>query len=105
MKKILVVVLSCISMSAMADYRLSQNTKKVVCYSDDNMSFELNAKRTSVKFIVEGESLGPKKITKIKTDKATYISYKTSEGILTLSDSGDTYQFADEDEAFLIDCR
>lgn len=105
MKKFLAVVISLFSISAMADHRLAQNGKAVLCYSDDNMSFNLNAKRTSLKYTVEGESLGPKKITKTKTDKTTYVSYKTSEGILTLSNSGDTFQFAEDDEAFSVDCE
>lgn len=106
MKKKLVVALflSFVSMSAMANFQLAQNKKAVVCYGEDNMSFNLNAKRSSVKFTVEGESLGAKKITKISTDKSTYASYKTSEGILTLNDSGDSYQFAGEDEAFSVNC-
>ena len=93
-----------ISPLAFADYILAHNGKKVECYGEDNQSWELNAKRTAVKYIVEGESEGPKKILKVKTDRNTFVSYITSEGALTLSDQGDTYQPRGEAE-FPVRCR
>jgi hypothetical protein len=83
--------------SAFADFALAQNGKKMVCHSEDNAEFVLNAERTTIKFSVEGESQGPKKIRQKK--------YETEEGILTLSDQGDTWQPEGESEASPVDCK
>lgn len=87
-----------------ADYNLATNSKKVICFAEDNQDFVLNANRTTVKYSTEGESSGAKKITKTKSDNSTYVSYTTSDGTLTLSDEGDTYAF-DGDEAYPVDCK
>lgn len=91
--------------TAMADFNLANNKKTVICYGEDNQSWKLNAKRTTLKYTVEGESLGPKKITKTDTDGETFVSYSTSEGTLYLGDSGDTFQFNEDQEAGTVDCE
>ena len=93
------------SSSAMANLSLAKNGKAVVCYADDNQSWVINAKRTAIKYTVEGESLGPKKIVEIKSDRNTFVSYLTSEGTLTLSNEGAFYQFDGETEAGQIECK
>ena len=106
MKTLLItLVASLLSLSAYADYNLAANGKKVNCYADDNQSWELNPGRTSIKYTVEGESRGAKKIKKTNTDGDTSVSYQTEEGTLTLSDQGDTWQFKGDTQAQLIRCR
>jgi uncharacterized protein YdeI (BOF family) len=106
MKKILVLsIAAMISNLAMADFKLASNGKKVSCYDQDNASFELNAKRTTVKYTVEGESKGAQKITHNKSNKTSYASFTTSEGTLVLSDKGDIFQFTGESEVSHIDCK
>lgn len=105
MKTALIIVLNIISLSAMADYKLSKNSKAIVCFGEDNQSFNLNASRTTLKYTVEGESNGPKKITKTITNNRSYVSYQTSEGFLVLSNSGDYFKFAGESESESVRCR
>lgn len=105
MKTTVIFALSFLSLSAFADYNLSKKPSAIVCYGADNQSFDLNAARTMLKYTVEGESNGPKKITKTITDNNTYVSYKTSEGVLVLSKTGDTFKFTDAEEAEEVDCR
>jgi hypothetical protein len=101
----LAIVLISPSSVAMADFNLANNQKKVVCYADDNQSWVLSANRKTIKYTVEGESLGVKKITKTATDGDTVVSYKTSVGTLYLDDQGDRYIFAGETEAASVDCN
>ncbi len=105
LKHALIIISVLGSFSAVANYNLAKNGKSVVCYADDNIAFVLNAKRTTVKWSSEGESLGPKKIKKVNTDNESFVSYTTVEGKLTLSDKDDTFQFADSDEVFSVRCR
>lgn len=91
--------------TAMANFRLATNKKAVVCYADDNQSWDLNDKRTTLKYTVEGESLGAKKITKTLSDGDTFVSYTTSVGTLTLSDRGDTFKFKGDTEAGEVRCK
>lgn len=105
MKMILILSLSLVSASALANYKLSQNENAVNCYGGDNQSFTLNTKRTTVKYTVEGMSLGPKKITKVVSDKSTCISYTTSEGTLTLSDTGNSFLFTGDREEDKLDIK
>lgn len=80
--------------SAMAGYNLASNGKVVKCYGPDNMAITLNAKRTSVKVTFEGEGTGAQRIKKTATDNATYTSYTTEEGTLTLGEL-DTFSDAE----------
>jgi hypothetical protein len=91
--------------NAMANFNLAHNQKAVVCYGEDNQSWDLNAKRTTLKYTVEGESLGSQKITKTDTDGETFVSYTTSEGTLYLDDQGDSFQFKGEQEAQEVRCK
>ncbi len=83
---------------------MSANKKVITCYGSDNQSWILNSKRTAVKYTVEGESAGPKKIIKKDSDGDTFVSYKTIEGTLSLTVQGDTFQFIGE-ETQDINCR
>lgn len=106
MKNILpLLMLGLVSVSAQANYGLALNGKAVTCYGEDNMSFKLNAKRTTVKYTVEGESNGPQKVTEVQSDDATYSCYTTSEGLLCLNDEGDTFFFNGEGEPTAIECK
>lgn len=106
MKRIILIISTIlVSSSAIADYALSTNGKTVKCHAEDNMSWVLNAKRTTIKFTVEGESAGPRKIIKIIDNGHSSISYITSEGIFTLSERGDTFLFDGDSIAGEIDCK
>jgi hypothetical protein len=107
LKKPMIFISLIYSLSAMANYGLSQNTKKVVCYGEDSIYITLDSKRTTMKFEVEGETDGPKKITKTLSDNITYTSYKSEYGILTLSNKKNTFQFWDDEkeDAGLVDCK
>ena len=105
MNTITVLLLSMISSSAMANYALSTNGKTVNCLGGDDQSFVLNAKRSTIKYTVEGESLGPKPILKTDSDGDTWRSYTTEEGTLTLSDQEDQYQFKGDDSTMPLKCK
>lgn len=90
---------------AHATFDLAKNGKNVSCYADDNQSWSLNAKRTKIKYTVEGESLGARPVHDTETDGQTFIAYSTDEGTLTLGLDKDTYQFAEEDEAWEVTCE
>ena len=107
MKTLLVMplVMMAVASTAMADFNLAASGKTVVCSADDNQTWVLNAKRTTVKYTVEGESLGAQKITKRDSDGDTFVSYTVEQGTLTLSDRGDTFQFDGDQEAGTIDCK
>jgi len=105
MKKIILVLGMLVSTLGFSDYKLAMNGKTVKCYADDNQSFVLNAKRTTIKYTVEGESLGAQSIFNVDSDGDTSVAYSTEEGVLTLSDQGDTWQFAEEDRANPVECR
>jgi hypothetical protein len=91
--------------AAHADFALAANGKTVHCSADDNQSWVLNKARKTIKYTVEGESLGARPIFNKETDGKTFVSFSTDEGTLTLSDKGDTYQFAEEDQAWGVDCE
>lgn len=105
MKKVVIIFSILSSVASWADLSLATNGKKVTCYADDNQSIELNAKRTTLKYTVEGESLRAKKISKTISENNKYVSYKSSAGTLVLSNKGDTFQFAGEDDSFEVDCK
>ena len=105
MKKLFILSLTLISMPTWANYNLALNGKEVNCYGADNQSFRLNQNRTTIKYVVEGETKGPEKITSVKTNQTTYISYHTSEGTLTFSTKGDFYKFKDDQAGFQVDCQ
>src|SRR5262245_29564289 len=102
--KISIAVTVLLSIGAHADYKLAENEKTVTCSADDNQSWVLNKARTKVKYTVEGESLGARRIINTDTDGQTYVSYPTDEGTLTLGQK-DTWQFSEEDQAQEIECE
>jgi hypothetical protein len=91
--------------TAHATYELANNGKTVGCYADDNQSWSLNKKRNKLKYTVEGESLGARPVINTETDGKTFVAYSTDEGTLTLGLDKDTYQFAEEDEAWEVTCQ
>ena len=95
----MILFASLISTVALADFNLANNKKAVVCYADDNQGWVLSASRKTLKYTVEGESLGAKKVTKIGTDGDTFVSYRSSVGTLFLDDRGDRFLFSGESEA------
>ena len=105
MKTLVYSLIALLGSAAMADFNLANSPKEIFCYADDSYTWELNAKRTTVKFSVEGENLGAQKITRIATDSSTFASYKTSEGTLFLSNHGDGYVFPGSTENGEIKCQ
>lgn len=103
--KIIMTTLLLIGSIAQANFDLSKNGKKMTCYADDNQSWEINISRTKIKYSIEGESLGAKRIFDRQTDGQSVVTYSTSEGTLTLSNEKDTFQFADADDSFEITCE
>lgn len=105
MKKTLTLILSLVSLSTMANYQLAKNKQAVVCYGEDNTSFDLSAKRTTVTFTTEGESNGAMKVTRVISDKKSYVTYTTNEGTLRLDDKGDSFLFKNESEPSPVECE
>lgn len=103
--KSLIVITLFLSAGAHADFSLADNGQTVECSADDNQSWVLNKNRTTVQYKVEGESLGAQEIVDTNTDGKTYVSYVTDEGTLTLGKKKDTWQFAEEDQAWEIECE
>ena len=91
--------------NAMADFKLSQTQKAVVCYGEDNQDIKLDAKRTKMKYTIEGESAGSLKIVDVKTDNQTFVTYATSEFTLTLSNQGDTFFYFGDQEPSPVRCK
>ena len=104
--KLLMILVSTmfVCSNAFATIELANNHKRVVCSADDNQSWVLNAQRTTVKYTVEGESLGALKITKKNTDGKTFVSYTTEVGILTLG-IRDTFLFEGDSDESEIECK
>lgn len=105
MKNIIVLFSILSSAASWADISLATNGKKVTCFADDNQSIELNANRTTMKYTVEGESLGAKKISKTVIQNNMSTVYQSPVGILTLSKNGDTFQLDGEADAFSVNCN
>ena len=106
MKGLIVLVGFLSSVVGFADYKLAKSKNAVLCYGEDSMSWELNKNRTTIKFTVEGESSGAKKITKtVDQPGKSSVAYTTSDGTLTLGKQKDTYQFADQSERFEVECE
>jgi hypothetical protein len=94
------------STNAPADFSLATNGKYVVCFfAQGTQSWTLNAKRSTIRYSVEGENEWLQPVTKIDTDGKTFASFATLEGVLNLADSGDTFQVYGEPEARKIYCR
>lgn len=74
-------------------FNLAANGKEVRCSGPDNLSLVLNAQRTTLKLVIEGEHSEPQKITKSDSDNDTYVSYTTKDGVLRLDDQGNTYSY------------
>lgn len=102
--KSLIVLSLLFSAGAHASFKLAEKKGEVTCYADDNQSWVLDADRSTVQYTVEGESLGAQEIVDIDSDSKTYISYRTDEGILTLGKK-DTWKFAEEEDAWEIECK
>jgi hypothetical protein len=102
--KSLIFITLFVGAGANADYELAENGKTVHCFADDNQDWVISRARTTVKYTVEGESLGARKVIDTNTDGRTYVSYVTDEGTLTLGEK-DTYQFSEEDQAWEIECE
>jgi heme oxygenase len=105
MKIFIIMLFLLSSVSTWAKFDLASNGKKITCYADDNQSIEVNAKRTVLKYTVEGESLGAKQISKTVTDNKNYVSYQTSVGTLVLSNNADTFQLAEDNFSGEVKCK
>jgi len=107
MKTMLLIALAAVvfSQNSMADFKLSKSKKAIVCYAEDNQELILNAQRTMIKYSVEGESEGPKKITKVNSDNYSFVIYKTSDITFTLSDKKDTFKYDGDSQAQKMKCE
>ena len=98
-----------LSLAATADIlnplSILNGSRPVVCHGDDNISIVLNAQHTTLKYTVEGESLGPVKIVKVSTDHSSYVSYISSEGWLTFNARGSYYRATGEQQSSAVDCK
>ena len=101
------LVFAALSLNVYAGYDLALNGKKVTCYAEDNQTVELNAKRTTIKYTVEGESQGAQKITKFDHDEGVLACYTTAELMLCLNDGGDgdVVGFEGDSEATAVYCE
>lgn len=105
--KFLILVSMMVSSVAMAKVSVEQALKSplgIECYGADNASIVLNAKRTTLKYVVEGETNGAQKISRVKTDDKTYVSYQNSEGWLTFNERGSYYRANGGQDTEAFDC-
>lgn len=75
-----------------ANYSLVLTRKPIVCYGPDNQSVLFDINKGYMKYTVEGESRGFKKISRPNTNNTTYIIIETTEVILQLSNQGDFFK-------------
>jgi hypothetical protein len=94
-----------VATGAFADFKLDAHKGAIICTADDNQSWTINKARTSIKYMVEGETNGAKRITHRESDGDSYVAYRTSEGTLYLDDQGDRFVFSDSGEEGAIDCK
>jgi hypothetical protein len=110
MKYVLMISAILSSTVALADYSTDRAGKKVLCSGPDSSEFELNAKRTRVKFTVEGEGDWDK-ITGKDGDGDTSVTYFFHQGSITFSDQyGDFFVYdgddsEDSDNRMELDCE
>jgi hypothetical protein len=90
--------------TAFATFDLAGNGKKVVCVAEDNIIITLNAKRTTLKYMVEGESNGPENIDSFQTD-GKHITYRAGEMALTLGPTTDEFKYDEFSDFGPVDCR
>jgi hypothetical protein len=90
--------------NALANFDQAKESKTLLCYGPDNMSITLDSRKTNLTYTIEGESGGPLKITDVKSDKKTFVSYTSAEGTLTLSNQGDTFLWYSDSEPSEVDC-
>lgn len=79
--------------------------RAVICYGADNISIALNAARNAVKYTVEGESPGPRKVVNVSSDNSTYVSYITQDGWLTFNARGSFYRARGEQQTSVVNCN
>lgn len=75
------------------------------CYGEDNISIVLNAKHTTLKYTVEGESNGAIRVYKVSTDRSTYVSFISKEGWLTFNARGSFYRMPGDQQSTTVDCE
>lgn len=110
MKLLQVLALFVIALAATnttkADFKIAMGGKVVECSGPDNMGLTVNAKRTTVKLAIAGESKGPAKIKKISSNDKSFVRYVTKEGTLILGNAGNSFTFAGDSsgESFALEC-
>jgi hypothetical protein len=100
-KKSIIALSLFTSFSAMANFNLSQNQKNVVCDTEENTTITLSADRRTLQF----SNGSVQKITKMTTDYETYATYKSANGILSLSDKGNTFQYSSDLITDIVNCQ
>jgi hypothetical protein len=99
----MVLVLS--SSFAFANYSLLSSRKPIVCFADDNQSIVYNVEKSTLKYTIEGESRGPKKIVNSSTNWANYLIVTSSELTLQLSNQGDFFKFPGDARFTKVECH
>lgn len=94
MKRNLTLLLGVLLVSSLshANYSLLLTQRPIVCYGPDNQSILYNVHKGIMKYTVEGESNGFKKISRPNTNGRSYIIVETSEVILQISNQGDFFK-------------
>ncbi len=98
MKLILSVLALSLTASAFASYKDGKSLGVYVCSGADNISITLNAKRTTMKYMVEGESNGPEKIFTTRDNGHDTVTFVSKDVTLTLSDKGDKFLYHGDQE-------
>ena len=105
-KALLTSVIALSSTTVWADFNLVKGTQKIICYGEDNQSIEINPKRSAIKYKVEGESLGMKNVINMRTDRQTYVVFKTEDFYVSLSNKGDKFKFVKGENLWQdMDCK
>jgi hypothetical protein len=89
---------------AFATFDLLKTGKRIECFAEDNVVITLNAKRTTLKFMVEGESNGPVKIDSFQTDGEEAV-YRAGEMSLRLGPHIDEFQYDESSDYEPVECH
>ncbi len=90
MNKPLLSFLLMISSNAVASISTPNPEKSLRCWGEDNIVITINAARTKMKYEVEGETTGAKRVTKTVSGEG-YKKYMSEDGVLTISTKSDNF--------------
>jgi hypothetical protein len=87
--------------SAFASYELSKKRGPVICNGSDNQVITLGSNKATVKYSIEGKSLGSKAVESVVDNRKDKVAYSTEELTLTFADTGDLFKYDGGDEESL----